>query len=226
MQAQSSDFVLTPFGAVVHRPTATAVIADLHLGYGAARRAAGDAVPTFDLEPLLARLRMLCSTQEVRHLVVAGDLVETGAEGHAAAVSFVNALTAQGLRLTLVPGNHDRRLQPIPGLTVATDHVQLGAWQVQHHAAANERQPTIMGHVHPVVREPRTGETIPCFLATDNRLLLPAQSPDAAGVNVLALPHWQAARCFAIVRGAVLPMGQVAHLRRKVRLRQPTYTLR
>jgi metallophosphoesterase superfamily enzyme len=50
------DWLLTPERAALHVPTATAVIADLHLGYAQARQQCGDAVPTADLDQQLARI--------------------------------------------------------------------------------------------------------------------------------------------------------------------------
>ena len=50
------DWLLTPSRTAIHLPTATAVIADLHLGYDRVRRRGGEAVPTLsvaqDLDPL------------------------------------------------------------------------------------------------------------------------------------------------------------------------------
>ena len=51
------EWLLTPARVAVHRPTATAVLADLHLGYNDARRRDGEAVPPADLTLILAPLR-------------------------------------------------------------------------------------------------------------------------------------------------------------------------
>src|SRR5689334_11066006 len=107
----SDEWLLTPYRVAVHEPTATAVIADLHLG---------DAVPLPDPRAALAPLRHAHDAVAFRRLVVAGDLFEK---------EFVPALYAAFVetleRLTicwlgLVPGNHDRRAtrgaNPIPVL--------------------------------------------------------------------------------------------------------------
>src|SRR3954453_7260781 len=54
-----TDWFLTPYRAALHLPTATAVVADLHLGYGATRQGGGDAVPCMGLQDTFADLKRL-----------------------------------------------------------------------------------------------------------------------------------------------------------------------
>src|SRR5207248_4306827 len=70
------DWLLTPQRVAVHLPSATGVVADLHLGYGQARRASGEAVPAPPLAAQLAPLRRALALHGARRLVVAGDLLE------------------------------------------------------------------------------------------------------------------------------------------------------
>src|SRR5438045_8974266 len=72
------DWLLTPERAAVHLPTATAVIADLHLGYQQARRRGGDAIPAVGLDDTIAALSALYERDEARSLIIAGDLHEDG----------------------------------------------------------------------------------------------------------------------------------------------------
>src|SRR5262249_16265008 len=62
----------------VHTPTATAVVADLHLGYHAARRRRGEAVPVPALGDVLAPLAAVLRRRSLRRIVVAGALFEDG----------------------------------------------------------------------------------------------------------------------------------------------------
>ena len=48
------DWLLTPYRAAIHLPTATAVIADLHLGYDQVRQRGGEAVPSSSFEDIVA----------------------------------------------------------------------------------------------------------------------------------------------------------------------------
>src|SRR5438552_3518264 len=98
------DWLLTPQRAAVHLPTATAVVADLHLGYDQARRRGGEAVPEFGVTEALAPLRALAGRHRVRGLVIAGDLFEAGWRDDLVS-QLVDWLGKAGLELTgFVPG--------------------------------------------------------------------------------------------------------------------------
>src|SRR3954468_12494562 len=76
--SKEDDWLLTTARAPVHRPTATAVLSALHLGYAEARRRGGEAVPAVDLDRVLAPLAAVLAPLRVRRLVIAGDLFEAG----------------------------------------------------------------------------------------------------------------------------------------------------
>src|SRR5947208_15513587 len=108
----NKDWLLTPQRAAIHEPTATAVIADLHLGYNEARRQAGEAVPQVELDEVIAALDSLLAVYGPQRLVIAGDLFEDGRCANLAEV-FLAWLRQAGLELAgIVPGNHDRDLKP------------------------------------------------------------------------------------------------------------------
>src|SRR4051794_29704844 len=107
-----ADWLLTKYRVAIHMPTKTAVVADLHLGYGEARCYSGDSVPFDDtmaaLEPLKAAL------SDAQSLVVAGDLFER-AFSQAAWQDFHAVVQSTGVHFHgLVPGNHDRGLRDAP----------------------------------------------------------------------------------------------------------------
>src|SRR5437764_7855850 len=126
------DWLLTPQRAAVHVPTATAVAADLHLGYGEARRARGEAVPVPSVAEVLAPLARLAAAG-VRCLVIAGDLFEDGCREQLAA-DFLAWAAGVGLEVTgVVPGNHDRSLERHGGrLPLRPEGVVLGRWRIVH----------------------------------------------------------------------------------------------
>src|SRR5687767_8909854 len=107
------EWFLTAARAAVHVPTATAVLADLHLGYNAARVRAGESVPLPSVARLLAPLDALRAggvAPAFARVVVAGDLFEAGPQGDILD-ELRGWLDARGLELTgVVPGNHDRGL--------------------------------------------------------------------------------------------------------------------
>src|ERR1700682_382218 len=71
------EWLLTPERAVIHLPSSTAIIADLHLGYDLARCRGGDAVPMTPLQEQWASLEKLFPYHAVSRMVIAGDLVES-----------------------------------------------------------------------------------------------------------------------------------------------------
>src|SRR5579859_8297865 len=106
-----NDWLLTAERVAVHLPTATAVVADLHLGYAEARRQAGEAIPEEQIDEQLAGLARTMRSHGLRQLVIAGDLFEDG-RCHQAGRDFRNWLARTGIELkALVPGNHDAMIE-------------------------------------------------------------------------------------------------------------------
>jgi metallophosphoesterase superfamily enzyme len=205
------DWLLTPARAAVHLPTATAVVADLHLGYGEARRRAGEAVPVRGVATDLAPLAPTLAAHGVRRLVVAGDLFETGYD--AAVADGLRAwLGAAGVELSgVVPGNHDRDLTAAPDFPLCPDGFDLGGWRVVHGDGPLPPGKLVQGHEHPWLRwNDRVGG--PCYLVADGRLVLPAFSADAAGVSVRRDSRWATFRCCVIAGHRVLDFGEVGWL--------------
>jgi putative SbcD/Mre11-related phosphoesterase len=204
-----ADWLLTAQRAAIHLPTATAVIADVHLGYDQVRRAAGDAVPLRGLDDSVASLSVLQRTHGVHRLVVAGDLFERATCNESLA-GWLRWLGEAGWELVgVVPGNHDRGV-PANCLPLFPDGIQLGEWRVVHGDGDLPNGPVVFGHYHPCLRW--AGVRAPCYLATATRLILPAFSPDAAGVNVVGDPRWTKFLCYAISGRSVIECGLVGEL--------------
>ena len=95
------------------------------------------------------------------------------------------------MRLELVEGNHDRSLPWIAGhprLVAATpppalqSHLLVAGWTIAHGHRPVPANRLITGHHHPVLRV--SGHPAPCFLASNGRIILPAFSSNAAGLDV------------------------------------------
>jgi metallophosphoesterase superfamily enzyme len=214
-----NHWLLTPHRAAVHLPSATAVIADLHLGYDRVRCRAGESVPACGADECLAELEALTARRPIRRLVIAGDLIE-GAAGAGMAGELLGWLQDRGIELAgIVPGNHDRGLEKAgTALPLCPAGVALGGWRVLHGDGPLPPGRAVHGHFHPAVRW--QGWILPCFLIGPGRLVLPAFSADAAGVQVLGDPRWRGYRCAAIAEGKVIDLGLLATVRRPRRQRK------
>ena len=210
------DWVLTPERAAFHEPTATAVIADVHLGYNQARCRSGEAVPFVTVAEALAPLRRVVERLAVRRLVIAGDLFE---EGWSASV--VEELTrwldeAQVELVAVTPGNHDRGLRAgLSHLPVFADGFDLAGWHVSHGDGTLPDAPVVHGHVHPWFRLGPI--SAPCYLVSERAIVLPAFSLDAVGGNVVGKRQWRNHRCCAIAEGEVLDLGPLDRLNARLR---------
>lgn len=209
-------WTLTPHRAAVHLPSGTAVVADLHLGYAAHRQALGEAIPQWSESAVMHRLWQLCEDMKIVRLVIAGDLVERGATGLAAAQTFIAQGKQLGLEMILVEGNHDRGLPEIPGLQRIKEEWHMAGIVIRHQVNEPAARFTMSGHWHPVLRAGVDGDSLPCYLTADRALILPAQSEDASGVNVLHQPGLRAMHCHAIVADQVLSLGPVRELKQRL----------
>jgi len=170
---------LLPDAALWLGDAGTLVVADVHLGKSAAFRARGLAVPEGDLERDLDRLATLVRRHRPARLVIAGDLFHSPAGLTPELRQRLDEwLPALGTSVTLVRGNHDRRLPPLAGLEVV-ERLALDALEILHDPAdANpDTALTIAGHLHPVIRIAdgrRSSLRLPCFHLRPQTLVLPA----------------------------------------------------
>jgi metallophosphoesterase superfamily enzyme len=150
----------------------------------------------------------------VRRLAVAGDLFEDE-PGDELVEEFLHWLSDARLEMAgLAPGNHDRGRERLAAqLPVFEDGLVLGDWLVLHGDGALPTGRVIHGHVHPCFR---LGPTInaPCYLVAKNRIVLPAFSPDAAGVNVVHEPAWGNYQCVVSTGDKLLDFGELKQMQR------------
>jgi putative SbcD/Mre11-related phosphoesterase len=205
------EWLLTPDRIAVHLPTATAVLADLHLGYDAVRRAGGEAVPERGWEAVRQRLNASLHRYAVRQLLVAGDLVED-ARWIEEAEHMASWLSLRGIRFGLVPGNHDSGLRSLEGVQFLRDGARLGRWLVLHEPRELAGLRQVCGHLHPAVRLTTSAHKQPCFLVREDRIILPAFTNDAAGVNVTTVAQWRGFSVYAPVNGKLEALGSVRDL--------------
>jgi uncharacterized protein len=206
----NADWLLTAQRVAIHVPTATAVVADLHLGYDLTRLCGGDAAPVVPMEQQLEPLRQILSERGIHRLLVAGDLVE-GACGQSLIPAFQTWLRECDVEwIGIVAGNHDAHLS-FDGFPSIQRGFKLGEWTVVHGDEALPNGRVVQGHLHPTFRwtDHAAG---PCYLVSATRIVLPAFSADCAGVNVLGSRRWKNYRCCVIAGERVLEMGRIGTL--------------
>jgi putative SbcD/Mre11-related phosphoesterase len=220
---------LAPEGAAIHPGEKMAVIADVHLGYEWARGMAGDCIPAHSLAETLEQLERVLARAPINRLVVAGDLVECPRRCSRTAADIARLadwLRARGVSLLLLEGNHDRsiawmtRTQLLDagrcslGPTLGRKLLVAG-WTIAHGHQPNAGRRLITGHHHPVLR--LAGRAAPCFLAAVDRIILPAFSYNAAGLDLFTarIPEtWRrhSFRCLASTGTGLLDFGPLADL--------------
>jgi uncharacterized protein len=176
-------------------------VADLHLGYAWAHRLSGQLMPVTPANDTLDRLVELQNHYAPREIVVLGDIVHRAMalpilEGEIR--GLFNAISRQS-QLTFLGGNHDRNLdrllkQWLIPIELTSERI-VGAHRLVHGDAAvsahNTTSRIVMGHEHPAISigdGVTTSQKCPCFLVSDDVVVLPAFSRWAAGTNIRAYP--------------------------------------
>lgn len=182
----------------------TLAVADLHLGYAWAHRAAGQMMPLSIKEDTIERLELLVRDYCPRELVILGDVVHRAIRIPALVRTlqdFYEAL-APLTTLRLVAGNHDKHLGELlkrAALELPL-HAEWSAGRVRcvHgdgglpaaeamlQGAQKSGECILIGHEHPALSLPDgpTRIKVPVFLWSSGLLVLPAYSPWAAGSDI------------------------------------------
>lgn len=146
------------------------IVADVHLGKAAAFRRAGVPVPSGATRNDLARLDVLIAEHAPQRLLVLGDLFHaqlTAEEPAIAAIGDFRARHAQ-LRITVIQGNHDRRIERLPAawrLEWIGGALHQAPFVFAHQPEPDARGFVLAGHIHPVVslRSRRDAARLPVF---------------------------------------------------------------
>ncbi len=195
----------------------TLIIADLHLGKSETMRVAGIPVPEVDLDEQFKRLHLAVERVGAERVVVAGDLIHAPAgltRGLAARVAErLACLRERGVRVVLVRGNHDRRIEGVEaswGLVEIHESMEEGAIRIVHEPRDGRTREGgyIAGHLHPALSVGGIGGAkVPAFVATDRGLILPAFSRFTAGGRIAREPGQ---RWYPIADGRVMEIGAKA----------------
>lgn len=177
--------------AVYLRPSATLVVADVHVGRDEASEVA---FPLGERSDLLERLESLLDRFAPSQAVFAGDVLHRfgGVSGRTeeTLAALADACREAGARPVLVAGNHDAMLDDAWAGTVHdVRRVDDGTVVCHGHEAPKEAAALyVIGHDHPTIRI--EGRRRPCFLYGPETyrgadvLMLPSFNRLAAGAEI------------------------------------------
>lgn len=195
----------------------TLIVADLHLGKSELYRSLGVPMPSGIGDESLARLSALVSACDAQRIVVLGDLVHapaglTTAVRGAASVAFA-AIRGRGAALTLVRGNHDRKLDRVPPeweiheVDDPWSDPEVAPFSFAHHPAAQRGRYVLAGHLHPTfsIGSKTDSLRLPCFHFGPRIGVLPAFSAFTRGVPMCIEPGDS---LFVVAEGDVVAVGR------------------
>ncbi|MEM9055365.1 MAG: ligase-associated DNA damage response endonuclease PdeM [Pseudomonadota bacterium] len=192
-------------GALWWRAERLLAVADLHLGRSERQaRLGGGLLPPYETEDTLNRLQAVIGETSARTIVMVGDSFDdlTAAEEIADQISERLLRMAAGRRFIWVAGNHDPGPVDLPGSNMsAYRHGEL----TFRHIAEPGAEAEISGHYHPKARFRLKGQFIsrPCFLADEQRIILPAFGTYTGGLDIQnpAFDRVFSGHCHAVLTG-------------------------
>lgn len=174
----------------------TAVIGDLHLGYEKALEDEGIYLPRINTGTIRDSLNRIIVRYEPERVVLLGDIkhdFRRSERGASSEIRGILDLLAEAAEVFVIKGNHDNYIQNILAGKdiVATDHLDIAGYRLEHGHVDSGKRPVIIGHEHPSVRIPGSGSggtKIHCFVFArkEGVLVLPPFSPFSMGTDLLS----------------------------------------
>jgi DNA ligase-associated metallophosphoesterase len=180
------ELMALPQGALFWPARNALIVADLHLEKASWFARLGQMLPPYDSIATLADLGALAAATAAREIWCLGDSFH---DRHgcdrlpAAARELLIGLTA-ATRWTWITGNHDPAFaDPCGGLLA--EEAEVDGLVLRHEAVRGERRPELSGHFHPKFRITQRGRSVSrrCFVATENKLILPAFGSLTGGLD-------------------------------------------
>lgn len=182
-------FVADMSGALYWPSEKMLIVADLHLGKGAAYAARGtQMLPPYDTRDTLLRLVRSIDAYDVETVVALGDSFHDAGSFELMDDDDRKILTVlQAERNWIwVSGNHDPAIAEQAGGS-RVDVLEMGGLVLRHEPRIGPVTHEIAGHLHPAAKVSLYGHSIrrPCFIGNSRRLILPAFGSYTGGLNVL-----------------------------------------
>jgi DNA ligase-associated metallophosphoesterase len=180
------DFIALADRALFWPKHSALIVADLHFEKGSAFAAHGQHLPPYDSHDTLQRLEILAETTGAHQIFCLGDSFHDhkAASRMAADVSERLCNLAAERHILWLACNHDGISGSAWGGEVA-DELPLDGIVLRHESVKGEARPEISGHFHPKLRLRLRGRLLsrPCFLASEDRLLMPAFGSLTGGMD-------------------------------------------
>ncbi len=162
--------IALPDRALLWPRTRTLIVADVHLGKGAAFRRAGVPVPSGATAADLDRLAVLIAAYAPTRLLVLGDLFHARLSQDEPAMAAIDAFRSQhaAIEITAIRGNHDRHVERLPAawqIEWVTGSLHQPPFVFAHEPDADPRGLVLAGHIHPVLllKTRRDSARLPVF---------------------------------------------------------------
>lgn len=177
---KEQHLILTNQRALFWKEASVLILSDLHLGKTAHFRKNGIPLPSDIILEDLRRLSNLIDHFNPKKIIVVGDFLHAGKNSEFEIYKNWK-LQFPDLKIILVKGNHDRISEKYLfelGISDIYPVYQENEFTFSHEDLKNERQFVISGHLHPgVVLQSSTRKLkFPCYVVTENQLILPAFS--------------------------------------------------
>ncbi|MDZ7718281.1 MAG: ligase-associated DNA damage response endonuclease PdeM [Balneolaceae bacterium] len=179
---QNQTWKLLPEKAIYWKEKETLIITDLHIGKSGHFRKAGIAAPSTINTKNLERLEKLIRKHQSSTLLILGDLFHSRANREW--LEFEEWLeNFEDLDIQLVIGNHDLLHQSFYESANISVHktLEIGDFLFVHDPEdslkSDSNTTVVAGHIHPGISikgKGRQALRFPCFLFSDERILLPA----------------------------------------------------
>lgn len=180
IQLLGETLTALPSGAL-HWPARDLLcVSDLHLGKSSrmARRG-GTLLPPYEVAETLTRLDTDIEATAPAHIICLGDSFDDASAAEELSEKhrlWLLRLMA-GREWTWIAGNHD----PVPLALGGSDRAEISLGPLTfRHIAESDAQGEVSGHYHPKAK--LAGRARPCFLATANRVILPAYGTYTGGL--------------------------------------------
>ncbi|KAA0004546.1 MAG: metallophosphoesterase [Thermoplasmata archaeon] len=170
----------------------TVIISDLHLGYEGVLRMEGVAMPRYQEKVIIEKLENIIEEYDPEKIIVNGDFKHNfGRNLRQEWQEVGNVLNTlrRKREVILIRGNHDNFLKTIASKfdVRMVNKYDMGSIVFAHGHRDFEGDKKVIAHEHPSIKlRDKVGATIslPCYLFSDEIIVMPAFSPLASGTDV------------------------------------------